>query len=586
MINARLNNQNLSTLIENAILKQQLNKTEKTDSIENNTESKLVAIKQAIDNYNNGKGDVSALKTALDAAGIKYEEKGGKLTFRFENKKYTFKLTLRDCVKSIATKLAENVKQKEPEKAIQTLDKDLLVDGLIHYGTNTTVGNDQKITIGQDGNIARWDSFDLAITLADLLGKIKENYSSIDNDKLQTAFKNAKNTTLTQWKGQVITMKDFVDKFIENLNNELQSTTSSTKTETEPKTESEPAKKWEGNVDKKLKELEAQLKKIETKIKNNGGKVSAEMQKELNEIKTLISQIKNEDSKNIDMGKLNLDLNSIPGYSTNTKNIIKKDVNAGKAEAQSILNGLKDKMKAQLKEQAESLGIPESDFQTMFDRVFTVASNYAIRNEVDVRDVAGKLLDKVTYKVANLVNGFLNKFSSVFKDQVESWKDKNPNESVQNKFEELENKLGAVNKEVTSDVNSKVSINKDNLGLNNILGYSTNTKNKISGKKLNNGETIYNEAKSVLNQTKEALYKQMSSQANALGIPDADFEKIFNNAFSTSVARAVDKHVNVLNLPGKIADTGSYKVKNLVDGFLEIFNTKINKDIVKYQLEH
>lgn len=496
--------------------------------------TKVDITQDAIDGFNTGSKTIDELKAALDSSGVKYEDNGSSLKFEYNNKTYTI------TYKTDATN----------EKTLDQVKKEMGLRDTFYKGIYCEAnkpGGEQKHYFWDENN-------NKMVEIPNVF------YVSSDGHEV----------------------KDFITNYLAQTKAES-STTAAIDSQNQA---TQPEKKWEGNVDKKLKELEAQLKKIETKIKNNGGKVSAEMQKELNEIKTLISQIKNEDSKNIDMGKLKLDLNSIPGYSTNTKNIIKKDVNAGKAEAQSILNGLKDKMKAQLKEQAESLGIPESDFQTMFDRVFTVASNYAIRNEVDVRDVAGKLLDKVTYKVASLVNGFLNKFSSLFKDQVESWKDKNPNESVQNKFEELENKLGAVNKEVTSDVNSKVSINKDNLGLNNILGYSTNTKNKISGKKLNNGEAIYNEAKSVLNQTKEALYKQMSSQANALGIPDADFEKIFNNAFSTSVARAVDKHVNVLNLPGKFADTGSYKVKNLVDGFLEIFNTKINKDIVKYQLEH
>ena len=494
--------------------------------------TQLDLTQDAIDGFNNGTKTIDELKAALDSAGIKYQDNGSTLTFEYKNKPYTI------------TYQTETTTASALDKAM----KDMGLRDTYYKGVYCEINKPQ----GQQKHYF-WDEANQKMVEI-------PNVFYVSKDGHEVA--------------------DFIKNYLTG------------NVDTTKGTETTDNKKWEGDVDQKLKDLEAKYNSILNTIKNNGGQVSSEMQKQLDEIKALIDQIKAEDNKNIDMGKLDLDLESITGYKTNTNNSMlgkkMKDGQALKDEAASILNSLKDKMYSQLLTQAKSLGIPENEFKTMFEQQFDNSVDSTVNNPkyVWIVDSWIDALDSGNYRVKTVVDAFIEAFGAGLKAKIESWKDKNPSESIQNKFEQIENTLKAVDKEVTSDTNSKVTINKDTLNLNNISGYKTNTKNKIAGKALKNGDAIRDEARNVINETKDNLYKQLLAQVKSLGIPEADFKTMFDKVYTTASARAIDKHVTVLDLPGKIADMGSYKVQTLINGFLDIFGSLFNEELVKYQLKH
>lgn len=503
--------------------------------VEGPTTPKVDTTQQAIEGFNNGTKTIDELKAALNSSGTKYEDDGSTLKFKYNNKQYSI------------TYQTETTKEKSLEQTKKDMGlRDTFYKGV--YCEANKPGGSQKHYFWDEGNKKM-------VEIPNVF------YVSSDGHEV----------------------KNFIQQYLASANDtKAEDKTTETTVKNDNANTATTTKKWSGDVDQKLKDLEAKYNSLQSTIKKNGGQVSAEMQKQLNEIKSLMNQIKTEDDKNIDMGKLDLDLNSITGYSNNTKNVIKKDISAGKEEVKGILNNLKDKMYNQLLTQAKSLGMPENEFKTIFDKTFTSSVNWTINNKVDVNDYIGKALDNVKYKVKDVVDGFINKMGTVLKAEIEAWKDKNPSDSIQNKFEQLENTVDTVNKELTSDTNAKVTIDKNALNLNNITGYKTNTKNVVK-KDINGGKE---EVKGILNGLKDQIYNQALSQAKALGIPENDFKTIFDNTYSSTMDWTIKNKVDVTDLWGKGLDKVTYKVKDVVDGFITKLDANLDPELVKYQLKH
>jgi len=122
--------------------------------------------------------------------------------------------------------------------------------------------------------------------------------------------------------------------------------------------------------------------------------------------------------------------------------------------------------------------------------------------------------------------------------------------------------------------------------LNSIIGYKSNTENKVKGK--NFKEDGKAEAKDVLDDLKTPLYNQLKTKAAALGINENDFKNMFNKVFDSTMTEIVnnDKIVDVQDYWINSRDVVKYKVKDLVDGFITKFESNLNSEIVKYQLKH
>ena len=82
---------------------------------------------------------------------------------------------------------------------------------------------------------------------------------------------------------------------------------------------------------------------------------------------------------------------------------------------------------------------------------------------------------------------------------------------------------------------------------------------------------------------------QLLVQAESLlGIPKDEFESVFNDTFEQTTQEIVNNNNYVITNDYWIdsLDVTKYNVKNVIDGFIKLFGSIIQKAITKYMMLH